>query len=172
MIQDILNGRRTVMVLLAIFSLLLAGQLIAQLYTVRQLHKVSGKVIGKETKKTGYSSDKYNRAQYSLILTLDDQQFDSQPYTVDLDKSNWNIDDQISVNDYVTIYCPTTAYNLLSLDCLDFGSRVSQVEKRGQILSSFRHRQNKLWTLSLCLFVAVLLFSYKLYQLQANDESE
>lgn len=167
-----LNEKLSLYLLFSLFSLLLAGQLVAQLYTVNQLNKVSGKVIAKEIEKTGYTGGKYSKQQYSLVLTLDDHQFETQPYNVDLDGSNQNIDDEIAVNDFVTVYCPTTLYNILSLDCLDFVNRVNQVEKNGRVLSSFRHRQNGLWKFTLCLAIAVSLFGYKIYQLRLDEKEQ
>ncbi len=149
-------------------SMLLIAQIIAQLFTLAQLSKVTGKVTAKNVHITSYTSGSKFRqgsANYSLIITLDSRQI----YNVYLDNENWNISNIIQLGDTVTIYNPTLAYNILSLDFLDYGSRVSQLELRNQVLYSFgQHKRHQLPFICF-LLVAILPCYYVLYKWCKSD---
>jgi len=152
----------------ALFTILLCGQLLAQLYTVRQLNKVSGKIIYTEQKVTGFGGGgrKRGEPQYSFIITLDNK----QAYYIDLDGDNGNLIDILHKGDNVTIYNPTKLYNLLSLDGLDFERRVSQVEVDNKIVTSFAHHQKKARSLIAILLLGIALCCYFLYDWYINNK--
>ncbi|NHA06617.1 hypothetical protein G7092_22605 [Mucilaginibacter sp. HC2] len=135
----------------------LCGQLIAQLFTVNQLNKVTGIIATKEAEITSYEAGRKRKPNYSLVVTLKDK----QTYNIDFDTDrDWAIADQLRINENITLYNPSFIYNLLSLDCLDFGSRVSQVEANGKIIYSFKAHQSKAWFFIAYLITAILILVF------------
>jgi len=149
------NGNKYIVnLLLWVLGIALCGQLIAQLFTVKQLNKVTGLILAKEVRVTSYDGGRGGKQNYSLIITLKNK----QTYNIDFNtNSDWSIGDQLHINEKVTLYTPSCIYNLLSLDCLDFGSRVSQVEANGEVIYSFKAHQNKAWSFIAYLIVAMLI---------------
>jgi hypothetical protein len=140
--------------------LLSASLLTAQLFTVRQLVRVSGTIVKTDEELTSYKGGRRGGGNYSLILTLDNQ----KNYNVELDDSNWGIQNTDYKGQKAIIYTPTTAYNILSLDFIDFGTRVSQCEVNGQVLYSFDHHQRGNQPIILLILFALTVYCYQLYR--------
>jgi hypothetical protein len=126
---------------ISVFTLLLCGQLIAQFYSVRQLDKVIGKVVSTDIRRAPYAGGRKSSRSpnYTLFVTLDN----GKVYNIKTNDTVRRIDSAITPGKLVTIYNPTTLYNLFSLDILDRGSRVSQVEANNQVWYSFDSQQRK-----------------------------
>ncbi len=146
-------------VFLSLF-LLSACVLTAQLFTVRQLVRVNGTIIKTDEELTSYKGGKHGGGNYSLIITLDNH----ENYNVELDDSNWGIQNTDYRGQKAIIYTPTTAYNILSLDFIDFGARVSQCEVNGQVLYSFDHHKRSNQPIILFMLFALALYCYQLYR--------
>ena len=163
-------SKLVVHILLIVLSIILCGQFIAQLFTVRQLSKVSGIIITKEVKLTSYTgSSKFKKGgpNYSLVVKLDNQ----QTYNIDFNTNDdWSLNDRLHVGDHVIIYNPTLIYNLISLDGLDFGSRANQVEVGDKVIYSFKAHQNRAWSFILYLVTAILISVYMKINLSVNHQ--
>jgi len=159
------GGKYMLNLLLWVLGIALCGQLIAQLFTVNQLNKVTGVIMAKEVRVTSYEAGRRGKQNYSLVITLKNKQTYNIDFNADRD---WSIADQLHINKNITLYNPSFIYNLLSLDCLDFGSRVSQVEANGQVIYSFKTHQNKAWGFITYLIVAMLIVVLIKWKLKMN----
>jgi hypothetical protein len=155
--------------LISFFAFLLFCQLIAQLYTIRQLDKVSGKVVSTGQGRTSYTSGsggRYSKGSpnYSIFVELDN----GKSYNIETNDAKPGIAGAVTQGKQVTIYNPTILYNILSLDIIDPGDRVSQVEADNQVWYSFDQHQHKNRGFIYFFAGAVLLFSYFLYDYYKN----
>ncbi|GAC1306163.1 MAG: hypothetical protein NVSMB24_16150 [Mucilaginibacter sp.] len=149
-------------ILILILGLILCGQLIAQLYTVRQLNKVNGKVIKTDVAVTSYTKGKrrsLSKPNYSFVITLNNGQF----FDFDLNDKNWQIENILQKGDDITIYYPTATYDIFSLNILEFGSKGSQIEFGGKVLYRFTDQKNEAWPFTLLIAAAILVACYRLY---------
>lgn len=151
---------------LAIFSLglILLGELTAQVFSIRQLNKVTGKIIKIEARVTSYSSGssfRLRRGQpnYSLVITLDNHQY----YDFDLSDDEWQIQDILHNDSVVTIYYPTVLYDLLSLNILEFGHKGSQLEYKGHVLYRFNQQKRDSWLFTGLIAALIAVACYRLY---------
>ena len=152
---------------ISVFTLLLCGQLIAQFYSVRQLDKVIGKAVSTDIRRipyTGRESRKSRAPNYSLFVTLDN----GKVYNIETSDAVRGIDSAITTGKLVTIYNATTLYNLFSVDILDRGNRVSQVEVNNQVWYSFDSQQRKNRPAIFFFVLAIAAFSVFLYAYYKN----
>jgi len=147
--------------------LLLAFVVIAQLITIKQLDKITGTIINADEELTSYDSGNKGKGKpnYSLIITLDNR----KKYDVELDDSNWGIQNTDYKGQKAVIYTPTIVYNILSLDFIDFGTRVSQFEVNGKVLYSFDNHKRKELPAVGYLLAFLLLYIYQLYRWPKYD---
>ena len=149
--------------IISILLVLFFAQLFAQLFTVNQLNKVTGKIIAQHERSTSYTAGTRRSGgspNYSLILTLDN----NQTYYIDLDDSNWGVQNTRYEGNIATIYTPTPLYNILSLDCLNYNNGVSQCEINGVMLYSFKHRKQNNMQFMLYLAIVTIPFGYILFR--------
>lgn len=157
-----------------LLSLVLLGQIAAQLFPIRQLNRVEGRLIAKEFKVMGYTSGTRwggGSPIYSLVLKLDNK----QDYNVELNSSNGDMDSFLKIGDKITLYCPSTLYQIVSLDGLDFVSHVSQVDLNNNVLYSFEDQKRAAWKFIALLTLGILLFFYFLndwYKFNRQQQAE
>jgi hypothetical protein len=145
-----------------ILGLILCGQLIAQLYTIKQLNKVTGKIVKTDVKIASYSSGgrwRKGKPYYSLVITLNN----GQSFDLDINNNNWQIENILQKGENVTIFYPTVAYDVLSLNVLEFGSKGSQVELNRHVVYSFAEQTNGAWPFTGIIFAGILVACYRLY---------
>ena len=151
-------GKYFLIFLITTFIIMLCGQLIAQLFTVRQFDKVTGTVVKREIRQTSYSAGnrfKNGDANYSLIVTLDN----GHAYNIDLDQYS-TVEENIKKTDKISIYNPTLIYNILSLDILDSDGSVLQVELDNNIILNFDQHKHKAWSFICYTLIAIGVFFY------------
>jgi hypothetical protein len=156
-----IKAKRLCRVIIAMLMLIALGQIIAHVYSVNQLIKVSDIVYSKSVKPTSYTGGKHSYVSYSIKITLRD----GYSYFVDYDPE---IDTLIKPGDKATIYLPTTAYNLFSLDFLEYGTRASQLEINGAVVYSFSQYKHNLTKYLIFCALATLPFLYFLYDLKKH----
>jgi len=151
---------------ISFFTILLCGQLVAQFYSVRQLDKVIGKVVSKDIRRAPYAGGRKSSRSpnYTLFVTLDN----GKVYNIKTNDTVKRIDSAITKGKLVTIYNPTTLYNLFSLDILDPGTRVSQVEANNKVCYSFANLQRNNRPAILFFALAIACFSTFLYAYYKN----
>jgi hypothetical protein len=162
------------LLLLVIFllSMVLTGQLIAQVFTVSQFSRVTGTIIETDVERTGFYSNgsRFGRniPIYSLVLRLANRKL----YYVSLgDDPDWTIKDMLHKGDRVTIYIPPAIYQVLSLNGLQVGNNVSQLEFNHQVLYGLRQEQQKGRKRIALLVLALLGFMYFLNNWYQYDSS-
>lgn len=125
-------------VMISLFCIILLGQLLVQLFSLKMMHKVSGRVVNKNIQISYISEGRNPRVPvYSLVLTLND----GHSYNVELNEENQDIVQLIYKGGNVNLYFPSALYNVLSLDIVNHGSRALQVEFEGEVLDSFASYQ-------------------------------
>lgn len=158
-----------VSIYLSFLSLLILSQLIAQLFTVKQLSVITGKIADKQVSVTSHTGIRTRGTlNYSLILTLDNRKTYNIDYNLNDDFKLYGI---LNVGDSVKLYLPTRLYNYLSLDALNYGISVSQVEKNNVIVYSFKKRQRKDWPFIGFLFAAYIPAIWWLIRIRQNTSS-
>lgn len=147
--------------MVSLFSVMLLGQLLTQLFPLPMMPEVSGMVVDKHVEVTSYIGEGRSgrRPVYSLILTLND----GHSYNIELNEENQNIGQLIYKGGKVKLYLSTTLYNILSLDIVNHGLRAVQVEFEGHVLDSFASYQRArlpfiVYTLGALIFFIVMFF--------------
>jgi len=152
-------------VIIGAFSLLLLGQLTAQLFSVNQLNKASGILIKKENVRDGYSAGgrfRSGKQLYSFVYTLNS----GQAFYLDNKDYHWMIDNQLHNGDHITIYYPSRIYRLLALD---FTSSVCQIEFNNLVLYNFSEQKSAAWPFTALMGIAIAGFSYMLHGWYKNN---
>jgi hypothetical protein len=152
--------------MIAILFIIMLGQIIAHGFNVKQFNRVDGKILKISVEVTSYTLGSRFLAGgpiNSYVLRLQS----GQTYNVDYN-SSW--DGIIKVGKHVTIYMPTTSYNILSLDILDYGTRAYQVEMDGFVLLNFEENRPALWKPITYCIAGMMVFIYLLYQLRNNED--
>jgi hypothetical protein len=134
------------------FVLMLVGQLIGQLFTVKQLNKVSGKIVDLQTKLTYVSTARTgNRRSYALFVTLNNGSVRS----IQDEAAQEKLDTLLHVGNDVTIYYPTLLYKILSTG---FVHDVNQLELGNQVVYNFDEQKKENWVLVGFSTVAAVVF--------------
>jgi hypothetical protein len=137
---------------LALLTVVLLAQLLSQLYTVNQLKKVSGVVSSFDVELTSHTAERYSKAVYSRIITLQNKIAYSLPGTSDVVKG-----------DTITLYYPPRLYQLLTLNILDYEKYPVQIAVNGSTITSFSATKLQTWKFIGYLLAAIGLFAYFLY---------
>ncbi|GAA3960446.1 hypothetical protein [Mucilaginibacter dorajii] len=147
---------------LGMLTLLLCCQLIAQLYTTNQFHKVTGTLVKKERGPAYYTRGRGRimNKNYAYLITLNN----GITYTINLDGNVYPISETLKPGGNVTIYMATGLYNVLSLSVLSQRNCVSQFEYNNVILYSFDYQKQRDVSFIWYLVGAILVFCYVIYR--------
>ena len=137
---------------LALLTLVLLAQLLSQLYTVNQLKKVSGVVSSFDVEVTSHTAERYSKAVYSRIITLQNKTSYSLPNVSEVVKG-----------DTVTLYYPPLLYQLLTLNILHYEKYPVQIAVNGSTIMSFSANKLQTWKFIGYILAAMGLFAYFLY---------
>jgi len=152
--------------LIGFFSLLLIGQFYIQFMSVKQLNKVSGKILDLQTMVTGHLDNRgivgrSHRPIYSLAIGLDNL----NTYYVEGDTVRQHMQEILHRGDTVTIYYPTTTLKILSVG---FFHPVNQVERNGSILYSFQDQKKDSYVI-MGFFIAIITLVLLVWNYQRRN---
>jgi hypothetical protein len=148
------NAKYTIPALLVFLTCVLIGQFLSMLVPLSDLNKVSGHIVGMDTQITSWSRARYSNhstPNYALFIHLDN----SQSYDIQDEITRGRLGLLLKQGDDVTIYYPTTALKIVSAG---FVRDVSQLERRGQVLYSWKEQQNGVWFIIGMLALAIVAF--------------
>jgi len=149
------NAKYTVPALLVCLGCVLLGQLLTELVPLSSLDKVSGRIIGMDTRITSWSHERYSThdtPNYALFITLDNDRY----YEIRADDARAKLGAALKYGDSVTIYYPTSTVKVLSAGLAD---GISQIERGTQVLYSWKEQQTFSWYI-IGTLAAVIAFFY------------
>ncbi|HEY4323274.1 MAG TPA: hypothetical protein VGN20_04790 [Mucilaginibacter sp.] len=140
--------------LIFLLSCVVVGQLITIFIPLNQLNKTSRTIISKQTEIISRSHARFSQQgtpNYALVITLSDM----SSYNVQEKNGRAELGATLKNGDYVTIYYPTSTVKILSFGLVQ---DVSQVERGGQVLYSWKQQQNETWFLVVVFLVLIAFF--------------
>ena len=140
-------------VLVSFLGCVLVGQLILMTVPLTALNKVSGRISRLDTVIISYTHHKYSGStpNYGLAITLSN----NQSFRIQEIDGMADLDGVLKKGDFVTIYYPPL---LLKIVSATLARDVSQVERGGQVLYSWKRQQSRGWYFVVFLAVITGLF--------------
>jgi len=140
-------------VLVGFLGCVLVGQIILMVVPLTALNKVSGRITRLDTVIISYTHHKFSGStpNYGLAITLNN----SQSFKIQEIDGLSDLDGVLKKGDYVTIYYPPL---LLKIVSATLARDVSQVERGGQVLYSWKGQQSRGWYFVVFLAVITGLF--------------
>ena len=160
------NAKYTVPALLVFLSCVLLGLLVTEMVPLRDLNKVSGRIIGMDTRVTSWTHRRYSSRDipnYSLFITLDNDQY----YKVQSDDARAKLGAALKYGDSVTIYYPTSTVKILSAG---FADGISQIEHGTQVLCSWKEQQTGFWYIIGTITAAIAIFYWLMTYMRDCEE--
>jgi hypothetical protein len=147
---------------IALFCILLAGQIIIRCYNTNNFEKTIGTiktVVYKITSYTGGGTWRAGQPNYSVVISLSN----GMTYNADLHDGTWLSNYELKKGDEVTVYYPSKVYNLLSLNFLNYGcNRISELYFRNQAFYKLNHSHDNFFIIYI--IVAIIIFCRMLYK--------
>ena len=153
MLKNKTGAKYFVYVILGFLCCVLAGQVIMMMIPLSALNKVSGRITSIDTIIISYTHHKYSGSSpdYAPVIRLSTHQsFPIQE--IDAQASLYGV---LKKGDYVTIYYPTTTLRIVSAT---LARDISQIERGGQVLYSWKGQQTGSWYVLVMLAVSIAFF--------------
>lgn len=119
--------------LMGLIVLLIAGEVAGQFFTLNQLQKTSGTITDIRTAVVGHTNGRAgmkNRANYALILTLDN----GSTYVVEDTVARTKLEPILHAGNNITIYYPSLLYTIVNTG---FVKPIEQLELDKKVIYSF-----------------------------------